>query len=98
LLVARIFPRAISASLRHSHASQMLSDGAPITVVSERLGHASPNVTLAIYSHAAQRRRSRGPALWNKAMNEVLKASREKASAGGAYGWQMLARRAKKSV
>jgi integrase len=36
-------------SLRHSHASQMLSEGAPITVVSERLGHASPNVTLAIF-------------------------------------------------
>jgi integrase len=35
-------------SLRHSHASELLSKGAPITAVSERLGHASPNITLAI--------------------------------------------------
>jgi integrase len=39
-------------SLRHSHASELLSKGAPITAVSERLGHASPNITLSIYSHA----------------------------------------------
>jgi integrase len=39
-------------SLRHSHASELLSQGAPITAVSERLGHASPNITLSIYSHA----------------------------------------------
>lgn len=39
-------------SLRHSHASELLSQGVPITAVSERLGHASPNITLSIYSHA----------------------------------------------
>ena len=39
-------------SLRHSHASELLSQAAPITVVSERLGHASPNITPSIYSHA----------------------------------------------
>ena len=39
-------------SLRHSHASELLSKGAPITAVAERLGHASPNITLGICSHA----------------------------------------------
>jgi integrase len=39
-------------SLRHSHASQLISSGAPVTAVSERLGHANSAITLAIYSHA----------------------------------------------
>jgi integrase len=36
-------------SLRHSQASELLSQGAPITAVAERLGHASPNITFGIY-------------------------------------------------
>ncbi len=39
-------------SLRHSHASALLSKGVPLAVVSERLGHADQNITLSIYSHA----------------------------------------------
>ena len=39
-------------SLRHSHASILLSKGVPAAVVSERLGHADQNITLSIYSHA----------------------------------------------
>jgi site-specific recombinase XerD len=38
-------------TLRHTHASHLLSDGVPITAVSERLGHADVNVTLRVYSH-----------------------------------------------
>ena len=37
--------------LRHSHASQLLKQGAPIKVVSERLGHSTPTVTMNIYAH-----------------------------------------------
>jgi integrase len=55
-------------SLRHSHASELLSQGAPITAVAERLGHASPNITLSIYSHALppimQRPQSCGTTQW----------------------------------
>src|SRR5262249_7055334 len=32
--------------LRHTHATLMLAKGEPVKVVSERLGHASPTVTL----------------------------------------------------
>ena len=39
-------------SLRHTHASQLLSDGTPVAVVSGRLGHANPNITYTIYAHA----------------------------------------------
>jgi integrase len=39
-------------SLRHSHASILLSKGVPAAVVAERLGHADQNIPLSIYSHA----------------------------------------------
>ncbi len=38
-------------SLRHSCASAMIAAGAPITEVQHRLGHASPAITLRVYSH-----------------------------------------------
>jgi len=37
--------------LRHTHASLLLADGVPVKVVSERLGHASPTITLSVYQH-----------------------------------------------
>ena len=37
--------------LRHTHASLLLAAGVPVKVVSERLGHASPTVTLTVYAH-----------------------------------------------
>ena len=36
---------------RHSHATLLLSKGVPITVISQRLGHADTNLTLNTYSH-----------------------------------------------
>jgi integrase len=37
--------------LRHAHASLLLAAGTPVKVVSERLGHSSPMITLTIYQH-----------------------------------------------
>jgi integrase len=39
-------------TLRHSHASHLLSRGVPLPVVSERLGHSDANITARIYAHA----------------------------------------------
>lgn len=36
---------------RHSHATNLLSIGAPITVISRRLGHSNLTTTLKVYSH-----------------------------------------------
>jgi integrase len=66
-------------SLRHSHASELLSRGAPITAVSERLGHASPNITLSIYSHALPADNEAAAKLWNDTMADVIRESREQA-------------------
>lgn len=38
--------------LRHLHASALLSQGVGLAEVPRRLGHASPAVTVAVYSHA----------------------------------------------
>jgi integrase len=37
--------------LRHSHASQLLRGGASIKLIQQRLGHSTPAITLAVYSH-----------------------------------------------
>ena len=38
-------------SLRHSHATMLLRDRVNLKLVSERLGHASPTITLETYAH-----------------------------------------------
>jgi integrase len=38
--------------LRHGAASLMLAQGVPVPVVAQLLGHATPAITMAIYSHA----------------------------------------------
>jgi integrase len=37
--------------LRHTHATLLLAAGKRVEVVSERLGHASPMITLTVYAH-----------------------------------------------
>ncbi|MEP7363289.1 MAG: tyrosine-type recombinase/integrase [Acidobacteriota bacterium] len=37
---------------RHSHGSQLLSNGTPLPVVSKRFGHASVQTIARIYAHA----------------------------------------------
>ncbi len=69
------FPKGVTLHvLRHSHASQLLSKGAPLPVVSKRLGHASPNVTLGIYAHSLQADELAAAKIWNDAISAVSKA------------------------
>jgi len=37
--------------LRHVSATMLLRAGEPIRVVSQRTGHATPDITLAVYAH-----------------------------------------------
>jgi integrase len=39
-------------TLRHTHASGLLSARIPLPVVSKRLGHANTNITASVYAHA----------------------------------------------
>ncbi len=47
----RGLPKRTFHSLRHSHASALISAGLDVVAVSRRLGHASPALTLSVYSH-----------------------------------------------
>jgi integrase len=37
--------------LRHTYASLLLANGAPITYVSNQMGHANSQITLKVYCH-----------------------------------------------
>jgi integrase len=63
-------------SLRHSHASELLTKGAPIPTVAKRLGHANANVTLSIYSHALEADELAAAKIWNDAMADVIEVNR----------------------
>jgi len=48
---SRGLPRVTLHALRHSHASALIAAGQDVLTISRRLGHGSPNVTLAVYGH-----------------------------------------------
>jgi len=64
-------------SLRHSHATSLLSNGVPIAVVSQRLGHSDQNITLSVYSHALPADTKAAAKVWNDAMADVIAESRK---------------------
>lgn len=47
-------PKIRFHDLRHTAASLMLNNGIPVLIVSKRLGHAKPSITLDIYGHMIQ--------------------------------------------
>jgi integrase len=51
LLGAAGLPDIRFHDLRHTAASLMLNNGVPLLVVSKRLGHAQPSITLDVYGH-----------------------------------------------
>ena len=44
-------PHVTLHTLRHTHASQLITSGMDILTVSRRLGHALPAITLTVYGH-----------------------------------------------
>ena len=54
LLKAGIERKIRFHSLRHTHASILLSQGIQILTVSKRLGHSSPTITMQTYAHVIQ--------------------------------------------
>jgi integrase len=45
------FPDITFHALRHTHASQLIAAGINVVMVSKRLGHAKPDITLRVYAH-----------------------------------------------
>jgi integrase len=42
-------------ALRHTHVSMLVHAGIDLTTISKRVGHASPAITLGVYSHLVTR-------------------------------------------
>lgn len=63
-------PKLTPHGLRHLAASLLLAKGLPVPVVSARLGHASPSITMSIYAHALQHQ----DRLAADAMEELLRS------------------------
>ena len=53
-------------TLRHTHGSQLLAAGVPLTDVSKRLGHTNPHVTATVYAHALPGRDDLAATAWEK--------------------------------
>ena len=51
--------------------------------MAERLGHASPNITLSIYSHALPADNQAAAKLWNDTMAGLVGESRKRRKSGG---------------
>jgi integrase len=64
-------------SLRHSHASVLLSTGTPLPVVSQRLGHADQNITLSVCSHALPTDMRAASKAWHNALADVITEDRK---------------------
>ena len=58
-------------TLRHTHASHLLSRGVPLAAVSARLGHADPSITARIYSHAIPTDDARAAQEWDGFVDEL---------------------------
>jgi integrase len=72
-IMAKAGLRGVSLhSLRHGHASQLLSDGVPIPTVSKRLGHANPTITLKLYSHALESDELAAAQRWDDAFADIV--------------------------
>ena len=53
-------------SLRHTHATMLVENGAPLKYVQLRLGHKKIDVTMNIYQHLTETLRKQGNAIIDK--------------------------------
>ena len=56
-------------SLRHTHTTMLLSAGANIKAVQERLGHKKLDITLDVYTHVTDEMREKTLEILNKKSN-----------------------------
>lgn len=61
-------PRITFHGMRHTHATILLSKGVPVKVVSERLGHATVQITLDTYAHVMPGLQAQAVAVFADAM------------------------------
>jgi integrase len=60
-------------SLRHTHASALIDAGIDVVIISKRLGHANPTITLRIYAHLFRKRDDQAATAINAALAGLAK-------------------------
>ena len=65
-------PRITFHGLRHPHATQMLKNGTPMKVASERLGHSGIAITMDLYSHVQPGMQEEAAELVDNALRAAL--------------------------
>lgn len=53
MLIEAGLPDQTLHSLRHTHASQLVSSGCPLPAIAQRMGHANVATTMSVYAHAS---------------------------------------------
>jgi integrase len=79
-LMRKVGLRRSLHSLRHTHASGMLSKGVPVATVAERLGHANAAITLGIYAHALKGDKHAAAAIWDDERGSVVEEASGRAA------------------
>jgi len=74
---ARGLPKVPFHALRHAHASALIAAGLDVVTVSRRLGHASPAITLTVYSHLFSDSDSRAADAIGAALGTAAERSRD---------------------
>lgn len=68
LLKASGLPKIRFHDLRHTAASLMLNHGIPVLIVSKRLGHSKPSITIDVYGHIIPSRQEEAAQLMDNLM------------------------------
>jgi len=70
-LIASGLPKIRFHDLRHTAASLMLNHGIPVLIVSKRLGHSKPSITIDVYGHLIPSRQEEAAQLMDNLMVAV---------------------------
>jgi integrase len=62
-------------ALRHSHASQLIKNGADMKVLSKRLGHSRTSFTMDVYAHLLPGQDEEAAARFDAALRRAIEAS-----------------------
>jgi len=70
LLKASGLPKIRFHDLRHTAASLMLNHGIPVLIVSKRLGHSKPSITIDVYGHLIPSQQAEAAQLMDNLMSD----------------------------
>ncbi|MFC1936084.1 site-specific integrase [Chloroflexota bacterium] len=64
-------PKIRFHDLRHTAASLMLNNGIPVLIVSKRLGHSKPSITMDVYGHMIPSKQEEAATLMDELMSPI---------------------------